>query len=491
MEKKLLLERVMNETRLAVIEDGVLCEMYIDRPGEEKLTGNLYLGRVNNILPGMNAAFVDIGLEKNAFLYAGDLPLDMPELTEKMKHARIERMIHAGQEILVQVIKEPGGTKGARISSHITVPGRTTVLLPTVHYAGVSKKITDPDERERLYQIVSRIAAKTGMGVIARTAAEGEDEASLLSDCEQIVALWQEIDRKARCCKAPKRVDPGSSLPVKMARDMLNDEVAAIETDGEELFEETKQVLERLAPNAVSLLHLHASETPLFDLYRVDTQMDRAMNRLIRLKSGGTLVIDETEALTVIDVNTAKFVGKQSLDDTIFKLNCEAAAEIARLLRLRDIGGIVIIDFIDMNSAHQREALLQLLREALKSDPNRTNVVGFTGLGLVEMTRKKVRPSVAKQWMHVCSACSGAGMVESYETTAWRAIRLLWTRARQGAQGAYLIEANPPVAGWIRSIGVPKEICAYLLTSNQVFEDGFRISPTGANSVDKAAIRLK
>lgn len=491
MEKRYLLESVMGETRLAVLEDGKLCEMHLDRPGEEKLTGSLYLGRVQNILPGMNAAFVDIGLEKNAFLYAGDIPLDSPEIAARVKETRIERMIRPGQEILVQVIKEPGGTKGCRISSHITIPGRSTVLLPTMSYAGVSKKIADPEERERLYVIARRISEETGMGMIARTAAEGADEETLRRDYDRTRALWREIDARARCARAPKKIDSGGSLPMRMARDMLDESVCAIEVDGEGLFEETRRYVHALAPQYENALRLHTSETPLFDLYRVDGQMERAMSRLIRMKSGGTLVVDETEALTVIDVNTGKFVGKKSLDDTIFKLNCEAAAEIARLIRLRDVGGIIVIDFIDMILPEQREALLNLLREKMKEDRNRTNVVGFTGLGLVEMTRKKVRPPVMKQLMHQCPTCMGAGIVESHETTARRAIRLLWTRARQGGEGAYLIEAAPPVAGWIQKIGVPDGVRAYLMKMEQPPEGGFRLSPADERAISGKAIRLK
>ena len=283
MVKRILLETVADETRLAVMEDGALCELHLDRPGEEKRTGNLYLGRVQNILPGMNAAFVDIGLDKNAFLYAGDIPLDSPELAARVKETRIERMIRPGQEILVQVIKEPGGTKGCRISSHITIPGRTTVLLPTVCYAGVSKKIAEPGERERLYAIARKLSEESGMGVIARTAAEGADEETLKRDYASACALWREIDARARCARAPRRIDSGGSLSLRAARDMLDESVCAIEVDGQTLFEETRRYIRALAPDYERLLRLHASETPLFDLYRVDAQMDRAMSRMVRL----------------------------------------------------------------------------------------------------------------------------------------------------------------------------------------------------------------
>ena len=399
MEKRYLLESVMGETRLAVLEDGKLCEMHLDRPGEEKLTGSLYLGRVQNILPGMNAAFVDIGLEKNAFLYAGDIPLDSPEIAARVKETRIERMIRPGQEILVQVIKEPGGTKGCRISSHITIPGRSTVLLPTMSYAGVSKKIADPEERERLYAIARRISEENGMGMIARTAAEGADEETLRRDYDRTRALWREIDARARCARAPKKIDSGGSLPMRMARDMLDESVCAIEVDGEGLLEETRRYVHALAPQYENALRLHTSETPLFDLYRVDGQMERAMSRLIRMKSGGTLVVDETEALTVIDVNTGKFDGNKKQQDTFLKINREAAREIAREIRLRNLSGIIVVDFINMESAGNRKLLMEEFSSWLKLDPVKTTLVDMTALELVEITRKKLRKPLLDQFL--------------------------------------------------------------------------------------------
>ena len=493
MKRELLLEAVAGQTRLAVVEDDKLCELYYERPGSEYLSGNLYLGRVQNVLPGMNAAFVDIGLDKNAFLYAGDIPVDTREagdLADRMRGARIEKMLHPGQELLVQVVKEPGGTKGCRVSSHITVPGRMTVLLPTVSYVGISRKIVDPAERDRLHEIAAELTGDSGMGVIVRTAAMGVDAGALRSDYASACALWREIETRARVARAPKRIHSDGSLALRAVRDMLDDSVEVIRVDGAALFRRTMGYARLLAPQLAGRVVEYAGETPLFDLYRVDVQADRRMGRHVWLKSGGSLVIDETEALTVIDVNTGKFVGGKSFDDTVFRLNCEAAKEIARLIRLRDIGGIIVIDFIDMDSQADRDALLKLVTELVAADRNRTNVVGFTGLGLLEMTRKKSRRPLTKQLMHVCPACGGRGAVPSYETTARRAIREVWVRGRSHPQGALLVEAAPPVAGWLNTIGAPEGMEVYAAPDARLPESEYRISPAG-HPLPDGARRLK
>lgn len=494
MNRELLLETVAGQTRLAVVEDGRLCELYYERPGGEKLSGNLYLGRVQNILPGMNAAFVDIGLDKNAFLHAGDLPVDPREereLADRMKQARIERMLHSGQQLLVQVVKEPGGTKGCRISSHVTVPGRMTVLLPTVRYVGISRKIVDPGERARLSAIATEMTEGCGMGVIVRTAAEGVDAETLRADYQAACDLWREIEQRARHAVAPRLIHADGSLALRVVRDFMDEETACVRVDGEPLAGEVRRYARLLAPAMEEKVETYRGQTPLFDLYRVDAQADKRMGRHVWLKSGGSLVIDETEALTVIDVNTGKFVGNHSFDETVFKLNCEAAREIARLLRLRDIGGIIVIDFIDMDGEAEREALLKLLRELMESDRNRTNVVGFTGLGLVEMTRKKVRRPLTKQLMHVCSVCGGRGVVESYETTARKILRELWVRGRGGCEGALLVEASEPVVGWLTSLGAPEGVRAYAATDASLSPEVYRISPADERKLPEGSNLLK
>lgn len=494
MKREFLLETVKGQTRLAVIEDGQLCELYYERPGSEKLSGNLYLGRVQNILPGMNAAFIDIGQDKNAFLYAGDIPVDTreeQELANHMKGFRIEKMIRPGQEILVQVIKEPGGTKGCRISSHVTVPGRMTVLLPSVSYVGISKKITDPAERSRLHAIASEMIGSSGMGVIVRTAAEGESEEALRADYLASCELWKAISLRGKVAKAPKLIHSDGSLALRVVRDMMDETVSAVYVDDESLCEEILGYTRLLAPEYVDRIHKHSGITPLFDIHRVDVQADKRMGRHVWLKSGGSLVIDETEALTVIDVNTGKFVGNKSFNETVFRLNCEAAHEIARLLRLRDIGGIIIIDFIDMDLQEHREQLLTLMRELMEGDRNRTNVIGFTSLGLVEMTRKKVRRPITKQLMHICSDCGGFGLVPSFETTARRIVRELWVRNRAGFEGTLLVRAYEPVIGWLKTIGAPEKMRVFACADAEMSPDEYSISPAGENDLPAGSKLLK
>lgn len=459
IKRELVLERMQNQTRLAVLENGRLCEIQLERGMRTKLAGNIYAGRVQNVLPGMNAAFVDIGLNKNAFLYAGDIGMDIrdqQDLKDQLEQRRIEKMLRPGQMIVTQVVKEPGGTKGPRISGSITLPGRMSVLLPAISYAGVSKKIGDEAERRRLHEIARELSQKHGSGVIIRTAAEGASREQIEADYLRLLSQWQRIDVSARHSAKPRLIQDDGSLALRAVRDLLDEDVASIRTDDPGLFRELQEAARVFAPQFEDRISLMKCETPLFDLLRVDHQLDQAFSRHVWLHSGGSLVIDETEAMTVIDVNTGKFTGSKSLEETIFKINCEAAEEIARQLRLRDIGGIVIIDFIDMESPQKREELIAHLRVALSSDRNRTNVLGMTALGLVEMTRKKVRRPLSKQLMHDCGTCGSFGRVWTHESIAYRAVREIWRRRRMGDTTAYRIVTSEKVAGWIQTIGLPE-----------------------------------
>ena len=459
INREILLERVQNQTRLAVIEDRRLCEIHYERGSQAKLAGNIYAARVQNVLPGMNAAFVDIGLRKNGFLYAGDICFDtrdQQELKDRLESARIEKMLRPGQSIVVQVVKEPGGSKGPRVSGSITLPGRLAVLLPTIRYAGVSKKITDPVERDRLFAVAQRLSETHGAGVIIRTAGEGASQEQIEADYQRLLRMWTDIEKRAKHSAQPRLIQSDGSLALRAVRDMLDDSVSAIRTDDALLYDELCHWARTLTPEYADRISLHEGEMPLFDLMRVDHQLEQAFGRIVHLKSGGNLVIDETEAMTVIDVNTAKFTGKKSLSETIFRLNCEAAEEIARQLRLRDLGGIVLIDFIDMDAPQEREALLEHLRQALRNDRNRTNVLGMTALGLVEMTRKKARQPLNKLLMRDCSACLGSGREWTHESVAYQAVRELWRRRRAGDTTAYVIRTGEKVAGWIDTIGLPE-----------------------------------
>lgn len=476
MEKELLLERYGGQTRLAVLEDGELRELYLENEEREKLVGSIYVGRVMNVLPGMQAAFVDIGLGKNGFLHAGDilggksLGADAGRLEATLRERSIRDLLRPGQQIPVQVTKEPGGAKGPRLSGNVTLPGRLAVLLPTVGYTGVSRKIGSEAQRARLAGLAEQIRPE-GMGLILRTAAEQAEDEEIRRDVEYLRGLWEDIARRAAYTTAPALLHRDMGLIDRALRDMLLPDVAAMKVEGRETYE---AVLEEAGPLA-GKVRLYQGETPLFDLYRVDSRLEHALRRKVWLDSGGYLVIDHTEALTVIDVNTGKYVGKNCLKDTIFALNCEAAEEIVRQLRLRDIGGIIVIDFIDMEDPEQRDALVQKLREELKKDRTRTNVVGLSGLGLLEMTRKKVHQPLHTLLNEPCPLCQGSGTVRSARSIAQGALYRL--RGLALGEGAWLISAHPEVAGQLLLMGVPGGIRAFVRSKPGNKREEVRLEP--------------
>lgn len=468
MSRKLLLDSLCGQKRLAVIEDGVLCEMHYERAGEGNLSGNIYAGRVQNVLPGMNAAFVDIGLEKNAFLYAGDIRLDVRSdkaLAGRLEKLSIKDMVRSGQEILAQVVKEPGGTKGPRVSSHITLPGRLIVLLPTMKYIGVSRKIESEDERDRLRGVGVALMAQRGMGMILRTASEGAGESELSGEYLELVDKWRDIEARGKVTKAPALIFGGGSLERTAVRDMADADTELI-TDDPSVFDRLRAEAAIYAPGLARNIRLHAGVIPLFDVYSVDSDYEKALRHHVWLKSGGYLVIDHTEALTVIDVNTGKFVGKGSLADTIVRTNREAAVEVARQLRLRDVGGIIIVDFIDMDREDDQEALLETLRGEMAKDRTPSTVVGMTQLGLVELTRKKKRLSAQHRLRHICPACGGEGTVEEFETIARRVTYEL-RRRRLGSPGqAFIVRASCGVAGALIAVGAPRGMKVHVVSEN-------------------------
>lgn len=489
----LLIERVLDETRLAVIEDGRLAELYVERPGSENLTGNIYLGRVENVLPGMNAAFIDLGMEKNGFLAAGDIGVDAGDraLSASLKGARIEKLVRPGQDALVQVVKSQPGGKGPRLSSHITLPGRLMVLLCDVAYVGVSKKIVDPAERERLHGLGKALLGEGGAGLILRTAAGGASEEALRSEYRRLNELWSALQSRAAHGIAPKKLYDDNTLVLRAVRDKLGERTEVLWADGAALHGELVELAEALAPRWRDKLKLHDSQTPLFDLYRVDAQADKALQKYVWLKGGGSLVIEETEALTVVDVNTAKNVGKGSAEDTIFQNNCEAAREIMRQLRLRDIGGIVVIDFIDMKERAHREALLEALRECAAEDSVRVNIGGITSLGLVELTRKKERQSLSRLLLHTCSDCGGNGVVPSHETTARRLAREVWRRRQAGDLSPLLVEAVPEVCNWLKTLGAPGDGAVYVHPRAGMGAGEYALSPADESALPEGSKLLK
>ncbi|MGI6240059.1 MAG: Rne/Rng family ribonuclease [Christensenellales bacterium] len=470
MNREILLDSLLGQRRLAVYEDGELCELYIERDGSESISGNIYAGHVENVLPGMNAAFVNIGLPKNAFLYAGDIQIDTrgdAELANRLKEVSIKKLVRPGQQILVQVVKQSGGAKGPRVSSHITLPGRLMVLLPTMRYVGVSRKITQSDERSRLRALAEQLLDAHGCGMIVRTAAEHMDEETLAAEYESLRQTWQDVLAQGNVIQAPALVHGENDLVSRALRDMLNGDTSAVVTDDDALYRALLDRARTCAPAFLDRIRLHTANIPLFDVRGVDAALSKALNRKVWLKSGGYLIIDYTEALTVIDVNTGKFVGKSSLSDTIFKTNCEAAREIARQLRLRDIGGIIIVDFIDMDAQEQRDQLLALLREAIARDRTSTNFAGFTALGLVELTRKKTRQPLHRLIMRACPTCGGAGIVENAESAARRALGELRRKHAESPDQPYLIHAAKHVAGKLIEIGAPPGVRAHILPNDQ------------------------
>lgn len=442
------------QTRVVLMEDGMPAEIYIEGRGKERLVGNIYKGKVQNVLSGMQAAFVDIGLEKNAFLYAGDIQVDTADFKfsdggVNLAPGRIQDMVKPGQDILVQVIKEPVGTKGARVTTHVTLPGRTLVLMPDMDYVGVSRRIADEAERSRLRELAVRLKSDD-VGLIVRTAAEGTTEEEFTSDIRFLTRLWQRIRDKSRSVTAPHLVHAEEPLVFRTIRDVFTQDVDRLVINDTEFYERVQIVAGIISPDYRDRVVLHKGNPDLFDTYGLEAKIEKALARKVWLKCGGYIVIDHTEALTTIDVNTGKFVGGDNLEETITEANCEAAREIARQLRLRDISGIIVIDFIDMDELDNKVRVVETLKEELKKDRVRSNVRGITSLGLVEMTRKKSRLSLANALQIPCPYCHGDGRVLSAETVVLKARRQLLLRMASEVQEAYLVRVHPSVAELIK-----------------------------------------
>ena len=436
--REMLISHDSSETRVAMLEDRELVELYIERP-KRSVVGNVYLGKVRDVLPGMQAAFVDIGLEKNAFLYVDEVIT--PEGVEGVPHRDIQSLLKPGQQIMVQVLKDPMGTKGARVTTDITLPGRFLVLMPFSEFVGVSRKLPD-DERERLHSVVvPRVPA--GVGVIVRTVAQGASERDIVSDMEFLLRLWKRVNHQAHEGLAPELVYTEMDLALRMVRDVFSDDFRKLVVDNKSVFEKVVSFLKKTSPQLVKHVELDRDKHALFDRYDLQPTIDSALKRTVHLPSGGHITIDKTEALTAIDVNTGKFVGKRTLEDTILKTNLEAAVEAARQLRLRDIGGIIVIDFIDMEDASSRAQLMSRLSELLERDRTKTRVTEISRLGLVEMTRKNVTDGLYGVLTEPCPCCSGEGRVLSRTTRRIVAERRMREILMSGRSTAYLFGLNP------------------------------------------------
>jgi len=432
MSAEILINIRPHETRVAYIDGGVLADFKVERKASPTLVGSIHRGKVIRVLPGMQAAFVDIGLEKAAFLYVGDIRDDLEEgfaehdedgdlvrTDEELPAAQktpIQDLLKEGQHILVQVAKDPIGTKGARLTTHISLPGRFVVYLPTVKHLGISRRIESEAERERVKQIVQKI--NPSGGVIVRTAAEGSAEESLRNDVEYLDRMSKEILKAYEKKKGTGIIHQELDVELRALRDLMSENVSCVWVDDFEVHKKVEKFVAQLMPKYKQNIIYYQEQKPLFDMYEIDLELSRSMDRKIWLKSGGYIVLDEAEALVVIDVNTGKYVGKRDLEDTILKTNLEAVKEIAHQLRIRNCGGIIIIDFIDMEKEAHKEKILSALDEEVRKDRAKTNVISMSSLGLVEMTRKRIRPSLIKSLCEPCTYCEGKGFVKRKSTVA-------------------------------------------------------------------------
>lgn len=448
MSSEIIVNTNMRETRIALLENGIISELYTERKKDEGIVGNVYKGRVVKVLPGMQVAFIDIGLAKAGFLYVSDINLfsgmmeyekilgegitiNNDETSETVKESiseepiqrlPIEEMLQEGQEILVQVSKEPIGTKGARITSYIALPGRYLVFMPSVDHVGISRRIEDESEKMRLKKMLSELKP-AGSGFIVRTASEGKDRDEFISDIEFLNKLWDDIKQKAEKVSAPVLIHQDLNPILRGIRDLFTKDVDKMVIDSPEEHENCIKFVNSYMPGLKSRIELYTGKDPIFDAYGIEIEIERALGRKIWLKSGGYIVIDQTEALTAVDVNTGKFVGKGSPEETILKTNMEAVKEIVYQLRLRNIGGLIIIDFIDMEKDESKEKVFHTLEQTLKYDRSRTKIMKISEFGLVEMTRKRIRDSLNRVLCQPCPYCEGRGSIKSPTTVCYEIFR--------------------------------------------------------------------
>jgi ribonuclease G len=443
MTEDILINCTPQETRVAVMQAGVPQELRIERAANRGMVGNIYVAKVARVLPGMQSAFVAIGLERAAFLHVADI-WEQRQAGQESKP--IERILSEGQSLLVQVIKDPIGTKGARLSTQISIAGRLVVYLPQDRHIGISQRIEDETERQLLREKLTHLLpTDETAGFIIRTVAETATDEELRSDVEYLRKLWHDIRGRAFTSSAPTLLYQDLSLAQRVLRDVAGESTGRIIVDSRENFQKLQAFASEYTPKVLPKLEHYTGERPLFDMYNVEDEIERALARRVELKSGGYLIFDQTEAMTTIDVNTGGYVGTRSFDDTIFKTNLEAAHVIARQLRLRNLGGIIIIDFIDMQTAEHRAAVLAELNKALTRDRTRVTVNGFTGLGLVEMTRKRTRESLEHVLCEPCPVCAGRGVVKTAQTACYEVLREILREARQFNAREFRILASQSV----------------------------------------------
>jgi len=492
MSKEMIISASAHETRVAILEDDQVAEVFIERERQRGVVGNVYKGRVSKVLPGMQSAFVDIGLERDGFLYVSDVVASLDELErldpeeddqhpavgqaeaagggprrdrpsnhggrrdrdrdrEKAPEPKIEDLLKGGQEIIVQVGKEPLGTKGARLTSHVTMPGRFLVFMPTVEHGGVSRKIESRDERSRLRGIVRQFREQTGFtgGVIIRTAAAGRPTEDIVSDLSYFHRVWTEIRQKAESSRAPAVVFQEQSLVAKLLRDLLTDDYSAIHIDNEVEYRRVVELIERIMPSLASKVKLYEKDYPILEEYGVQAEIDRALRSKVWLKSGGSIVINQTEALVAIDVNTGRYVGKKTagrLEDTILKTNLEAAKEIVRQIRLRDLGGIIVLDFIDMEEKKNRQKVFQAVEQELRRDRSPSKALQVSDFGLVIITRKRVKQSLERVLTEPCPYCAGSAVIKSSSTICYEILSEVRKIGGDLDGQSLVLRVNPEIA---------------------------------------------
>ncbi len=488
---EIVIDSGLNQDRVAILEDGELVEYYIESKEIKRLVGNIYKGRVKNVLPGMQAAFVDIGYEKNAFLYVKDaIP---PEMMNATKNISIKDVVKNGQEIIVQVTKEPIDSKGPRVTTQLTFPGRYLVLMPYVDYIGISRKIQDDEERTRLKDIIGEITPD-GMGVIIRTEAENKDKNDLKDDLKYLIRLWQRIENEKKLGFAPKLMYKDLDLIHRTVRDMFNRNIDKLRINDKENHKKISDFLDLVSPEMKDRVRYFDPGINIFSYLGIEKMIKEAMNKRVWLKSGGYIVIDKTEALTVIDINTGKYVGQNDLDETIFKVNKEAAKEVAKQIRLRDIGGIIVIDFIDMTEKSNIRDVINILSKELSKDRVRTNILGMTQLGLIEMTRKKVRNRISSILEEECPYCDGTGKVLTPETVINNIEKEMKRISTHTNSEAVIIDINPSVQNelnenknkYINDLEKILELKIFVRSNNNIHASDFKVIYMGRlSNIDK------
>lgn len=475
MPNELIVNVTLGETRVARLENGVVAELFIERSREQGVVGNIYKGRVVRVLPGMQAAFIDIGLDRTAFLHASDVVKDLTQLSDDEsrskaeeggsdeegeeavsrppKRARtsrsdrfIENMLEEGKDILVQVEKEPMGSKGARLSSHLSLPGRYLVFMPTVDHIGVSRRIADAAERQRLKQMIGEMRPGSS-GFIVRTVSDGVSQKELKADVDYLTDLWKIVEKKAVSAKAPALVHSELDVLSRVVRDHFTPDIDRLVIDSSDSQKRVKDFVATFMPHAKNRVELYDGSEPIFDAFGIEIEITRALGQKVWLKSGGYIIIEQTEALTAIDVNTGRFVGRRNVEDTILKTNLEAVKEIVYQLRLRNIGGIIILDFIDMERPANRQKVFAALKEALKADRARTTITKISELGLVEMTRERTREDLRHQLTNACQYCEGKGYLKSPTTVCYELFREIKREAPMMKGRQIFVSCHSSVAG--------------------------------------------